>query len=179
VLIVISGPIASGKSTVARSLAQEFERAGMTAAAIDVDVVYDMLEHKTARKLDGAKWAHARHGAAVLANGLMTDGIEVVIVEGDFLTPKDRASFLGEVHPTKPRFVTLRVSFETALRRAHNDPTRGLSRDRAFLWRHYEEASAALRDVPTTDLVLETESVTVAETVRAIASWVYPASPHP
>jgi adenylylsulfate kinase-like enzyme len=51
-LIVISGPIASGKSTVAGALARECKRRGATAAVIDLDVVYEMLEPDAARKDD-------------------------------------------------------------------------------------------------------------------------------
>jgi len=172
VLIVISGPIASGKSTVARALAQEVERHGATAAAIDLDVVYDMLEHNNARKDDASKWFRTRHAAAALATGLMMEGIDVVIVEGDFLAPTDRADFLQSLQArVEPRFVTLRVSFEDALQRVDNDTTRTFSRDRPFLWRHYQAAEAALRDLPPTDLLLDTGSVAADETARMIAEW--------
>ena len=89
-LIVISGPIAAGKSAAARALAREVERRGKTAAAIDLDLVYEMLEHDGARKDDEAKWTRARRAAAALANRFATDGVDVVIVEGDFLTADDR-----------------------------------------------------------------------------------------
>ena len=41
-VIVICGPIASGKSTVARALAQLLERQGFGVATIDLDLVYEM-----------------------------------------------------------------------------------------------------------------------------------------
>jgi uridine kinase len=69
-LIVISGPVASGKSTVARALVQEVERRGATAAVVDLDVVYDMLEHNDARKADATKWLTAQHAAAALCDTL-------------------------------------------------------------------------------------------------------------
>jgi adenylylsulfate kinase-like enzyme len=172
VLIVISGPIASGKSTVARALAQEVERRGATAAAIDLDVVYDMLEHDNARKDCETKWLRTRHAAATLASRFITEGIDVVIVEGDFLAAPDRADFLLSLQATEePRFVTLRASFDDALRRVANDATRTFSRDRAFLLRHYEAAEAALRDSPPTDLLLDTGTVAADETARTIAEW--------
>jgi predicted kinase len=178
-LIVISGPIASGKSTTARLLARELGRSGTTAATIDLDVVCDMLEHKTAGERDAANWIHARRAAAHLARGFLADGVVVVIVEGDFLRANDRAAFLEMVQSAKPRFVTLRISFETALRRVQTDPTRTLSRDPAFLRRHYEESEAALLDAPGTDLMLDTESLTADEAVGTIAAWAYPSPPGP
>jgi shikimate kinase len=179
VLIVISGPIASGKSTTSRLLARELGRSGTTAATIDLDVVCDMLEHTTAEERQAGNWIHARRAAAHLARAFLIDGVVVVIVEGDFLRAEDRAAFLGVVRPAKPMFVTLRISFATALRRVQTDPTRTLSRDPAFLRRHFEESEAALRDAPTTDLMLDTESLTADEAVRAIAAWAHLSPPAP
>ena len=48
---------------------------------------------------------------------------------------------------TEPRFVTLRVSFDEAVRRIDGDPTRTFSRDLDFLRRHYDKAEAASVDV--------------------------------
>jgi adenylylsulfate kinase-like enzyme len=178
-LIVISGPIASGKSTVARALARNLGHDGVTAATIDLDVVCDMLEHKGALEREAANWVHARRAVASLAKGFLGDGIDVAIVDGDFLQSTARAELLAAVKPIKPRFVTLYASFDIALRRVHDDPTRGLSREPTFLRRHFDAAEAALRDVPATDLALDTESITAAEAARTIADWALTASPCP
>jgi adenylylsulfate kinase-like enzyme len=149
VLIVIGGPIGSGKSTLARALAQEFERRGSTAAAVDLDVVYDMLEPSGAPKDQALKWSAARRVAAGLADALLAERIAVVIVEGDFLTPSDRAEFVDALRSrAKVAFVTLHVSFDLALQRVESDPTRGISRDPAFLRRHYGETDEAVRKAP-------------------------------
>jgi cytidylate kinase len=94
VLIVISGPIASGKSAVARALAHECEGRGRSAAWIDLDVVYEMLEHSTDRKDDDAKWLAARRAAAALTDSFLAHGAEVVIVDGEFLTAEVRDAYL-------------------------------------------------------------------------------------
>ena len=171
-LIVISGAIASGKSTVARALAQEFERRGWTAAAIDLDVVYDMLEPSGAPKNQPLKWLRARRAAAALTNALRADAIGVVIVEGDFLTARERAEFLDALG-ARPEisFVTLRVAFDVALERVEDDPTRGISRDRAFLRHHYDVTETAMRNRPPTGLTLDTGSIGVDEAARSIAEW--------
>jgi adenylylsulfate kinase-like enzyme len=179
-LIVISGPIAAGKSATARALAREVERRGKTAAAIDLDLVYEMLEHDGARKDDEQKWSRARQAAAALANRFAADGVEVVIVEGEFLTADDRRLLVDALdEAAEPRFVTLRVSFDEAVRRIDRDPTRTFSRDLVFLRRHYDEAEAAMRDAPASDLVLGAEGVPVDEVAAAIADWAVGGRPGP
>jgi adenylylsulfate kinase-like enzyme len=106
VLIVLSGPIASGKSTLARALARELGLRGRSAAACDLDLLYEMLAHERARKDDEQTWQRARRAAATLANALLEDGIDVVIVEGDFLTASKissrRASATGSSRGLTP-----------------------------------------------------------------------------
>lgn len=170
-LIVISGPIAAGKSTTARALAREVERRGGAAAVVDLDLVYEMLEHDGARKDDDARWAQAQRAAAALANRFAKDGVEFVIVEGDFLVD-DRRLFVEALDASaEPRFVTLRVSFDEAVRRIDGDPTRTFSRDRDFLRRYYDRAEAAIDDVPASDLLVDTEDLTVDDVAAAIADW--------
>jgi adenylylsulfate kinase-like enzyme len=172
VLIVVSGTIASGKSATARALAGEVERRGKTAAAIDLDLVYEMLEHDGARKDDDATWTRARRAAAALANRFATDGVEVVIVEGDFLTADDRRLLVEVLDASaEPRFVMLRVSFDEAVRRVEGDPTRTFSRDRDCLRRDYDRADAAIDDVPASDLLVDTEGVAIDDVAAAIADW--------
>jgi cytidylate kinase len=171
-VIAISGPIAAGKSATARALAQEVERRGKTAVVIDLDLVYEMLEHDGARKNDDAIWTRARRAAAALANRFSTDGVEVVIVEGDFLTADDRRSLVEVLDASAgPRFVTLRVSFDEAVRRIEGDPTRTFSRDRDFLRRDYDRAEAAIADVPASDLLVDAEGVPIDDVAVAIADW--------
>jgi adenylylsulfate kinase-like enzyme len=172
VLIVISGTIASGKAATARALAREVERRGGTAAAIDLDLVYEMLEHDGARKDDEKKWTRARHASGALANRFAADGVEIVIVEGEFLTADDRRLLVEALDESvEPRFVTLRVSFDEAVRRVDGDPTRTFSRDLGFLRGHYDQAQAAAGDTPAGDLLVDTEGATVDDVAAAIADW--------
>jgi len=172
VLIVISGPIASGKSAVARAVAQEFEKRGRSAALIDLDGLYEMLEHSTGRKDDDAKWLAARRAAAALTDSFLTDGAEVVIVDGDFFSSEDREAYRRCLRTAvEARFVTLTVSVDEAVRRAEGDATRTVSRDRGFLHRHYAAVQTALEETPSTDLLLDTERLTAAEAARVIARW--------
>jgi len=171
-VIVITGPIASGKSTVARDLARELERTDLRVAVIDLDMLYGMLAGD-GPKSDAATWTLARHAAAVLANTFLEEGVAVVIADGSFNTPSDRAVFAQHLHTSVGTiYVTLRVSFEEALRRARSDPTRGLSRDPGFLGPYFAAASRALVAVPVTDIVIDTERMTATSAAAAIANRV-------
>jgi AAA domain-containing protein len=172
VVIVINGPVASGKSTVARALAREVERRGRTAAAIDLDLLYETLEHNGARKDDNRKWHRARLAAAALAGCLEADGVDVVIVEGDFLAAIGRSTFVAALErAAAPRFVTLWLSFDDAAVRIAADASRTFSRDLAFLRQHYDDAERDRRSLPPADLFLETASGSPDQAARTIADW--------
>jgi predicted kinase len=173
-VIVITGPIASGKSTVAREVARELRRAHARVAVIDLDLLHDMLA-TDGPDPDDATWALARHAAATLANTFLADGVAVVVAEGSFNTERDRSAFTeGLDTSVSPLYVTLRVSFEEALRRAQSDPTRGKSRDPAFLGPYFAVAGQALATVPPTDIVIDTGRMpatsAAAEIIRSFRS---------
>jgi predicted kinase len=173
-VIVITGPIASGKSTVARELARELERTQVRVAVIDLDLLYDRLT-TDGPKSDDATWALARNAAATLAKTFLEEGVAVVVAEGSFNTPGDRAAFDQHLDTSVgPRYVTLRVSFEEALRRAQSDATRGVSRDPTFLGPYFAAVGQALATVPVTDIVIDTERMPATSVAVAIASLVRP-----
>jgi predicted kinase len=169
VLIVITGPIASGKSTIARATATELTRRGESVAVIDIDVLYDMLDHRPgAAKSDEPAWRIARASAATLADTFFQSGINTVILEGRFFRP-ERAAFLAALRtPESPRFVTLRVSYREALRRAEGDATRGVSRDPAFLAPYFRRTLRDLDALPDTDIVIDTEREPVDDSVAIL-----------
>jgi hypothetical protein len=67
------------------------------------------------------------------------------------------------------RLVRLDVDPETALRRARADDSRGISKDAAFLSRHYTEFRTDWGDRDV--LKLDTGSASLAETARSILDW--------
>jgi hypothetical protein len=109
----------------------------------------------------------------VLAGAFIDTGVDVAIVEGEFLTADDRAPFVRSLPAARPRFVTLRASFDTAAGRVGGDPSRSVSRDLAFLRSHYE-AVEALLDGSSTDLVVATDSTSAEDAARTIADWALP-----
>ena len=156
-VVVITGPIASGKSTIAQLLARALTGAGVRVAVIDLDVVHEEL---------GGTWANARSAAAARAIDYRTDGVAVVVADGSFNRSDDRAALAG----VEPVYVTLRVTFEEALRRAQADPTRGVSRDRAFLGPYFADAAATLPMPPATDIVIDTEQTPAEAAAASIAA---------
>ena len=171
-VIVICGPIASGKSTVARALAQLLERQGLGAATIDLDLVYEMLQTDGSAKSSRATWCRARRAAAGLTDVLLREGVDVVIAEGDFLTSEERADYVDALaSDDQPRFVTMRVLVDIALDRVQGDASRSLSRDPDFLRRHYEQVDGAMRTRPETDLVIDASSVGIQDAASAISRW--------
>ena len=84
-LLVISGPIAAGKSTVASALAATFRKSGRSVAVVDLDRLYMMLDDP-APMSDPSHSREARRAAAALTDHFVLDGIELVILEGTFWT---------------------------------------------------------------------------------------------
>lgn len=169
-VVVITGPIASGKSTVARELARRLELAGLRAEVIDLDGVHDRLT-ANGSTADDSTWTLARLESATVANAFVEEGVAVVIAEGSFNLPSDRATFAEHLRPGSGLvFVTLQVSFDEALRRAHRDPTRGRSQDPQFLHSHFVARHDVLAAVPATDIEIDTERTTATAAARKLAT---------
>jgi len=127
-VLIISGPIASGKSTVAQSLATESRAASSTAAVVELDRMYMMLDDSPLMS-DPRISRRARRAAAALVDHYVLDGLDLIIAEGDFWTADQRQEFTYWLSSgIAPGFVTLHVSVEEALRRVESDANRRLSR---------------------------------------------------
>jgi predicted kinase len=168
-VIVITGPIASGKSTVARALFRELAGLDVRVAVIDLDLIEDMLT-ADGPKADLESWALARRAAARLANGLLEEGVDVVIADGSYNLANDRAAFERHLDTkVRPLYVTLKVTHEEALRRAQSDPTRGVSRDPAFLAGYFATATKTSTHLQAADVIIDTESVSPTAVAAEIA----------
>jgi hypothetical protein len=172
-VVVIGGPIASGKSSLARALSIRLEEtSGLGVAVIDLDLVYEMLDPAGRTKDDARLWSLARQMSGRLAAALLAE-VHCVVVEGDLATDIALGEFENELpNEVTVRLVMLEVDFETALARAREDPSRGLSRDRLFLSSHYAEFNGEWsgRDV----LRLQTGMDSVAEAAAAAVEWLTP-----
>ena len=169
-VVVVSGPIASGKSTLSRAVAVRLGNTeGVGGAAIDLDLVYEMLDPRGRPKNDATLWSAARRAAGRLAAALLAEG-RPVVAEGDFAGEAALAEFVAELPDgVHLHLVVLDVDVATALERALADPTRGLSRDRTFLSSHYEEFVAGWDGQNV--LRLDTGHVTIDEAANAVIEW--------
>jgi hypothetical protein len=174
-VVVIGGPIASGKSALSRAVGAQLEEAEAVATAvIDLDLVYELLDPRRRTKDDADLWAEARRVAGRLATALLAEN-RCVVAEGAFAGDRALDEFVGELPRTADlRLVLLEVAFETALRRASADPTRGLSKDETFLSKHYREFRPEWvgHDV----LRLDTTESTLVEAACAVVDWLTPVS---
>jgi adenylylsulfate kinase-like enzyme len=142
-LLIISGPIASGKSTVAQLVATESRASGHTVAVVDLDRLYMMLDHRSPMD-DPRTWRAARRAAAALADQFLVDGAELVIVEGTFWTQAERDEFAHRLSTAfDALFVTLHVSVDEALTRVQADVGRRASRVPELLRASHAEFASA------------------------------------
>jgi predicted kinase len=126
---------------------------------------------------DDSTWTLARRAMATLANTFLEEGVAVVIADGSFNRPSDRAILAQHLRTdAHPIYVTLRVSFEEALRRAQADPTRGRSQDPLVLAPYFAAVRPVLETIPATDVVIDTERTTPASAAARIGRLIRPAS---
>jgi thymidylate kinase len=150
VIVVVTGPIASGKTTLVHALARELRDSGRTVATLDRDDIYALVEGSSAVIGTAETWDRANRLTATFAAAMVGEGVDVVVVESD--DPID-----GALH------VTLTAPIEAALERVQLDPTRVVSKDETFLRGHYEGYVRL-----EADLTIDTSQTTLAETVRIV-----------
>jgi hypothetical protein len=172
-LAIVTGPVGGGKSTVALALADRIRAAGRSAAVIDLDLVYCM-----ARQVEGFDeanvWSVARRGAAALADAFLAEGMEVVIVEGEFFNQGELDALRRHlVTPVEHTFVTLLVSYDEALCRVSGDLSRGASRDPQFLRRLHAQFVEALPFLRASSLLVEAGQRTPREIADLMKSAIW------
>jgi energy-coupling factor transporter ATP-binding protein EcfA2 len=140
-LVVVIGPIASGKSTLAAEIADLLRSKGDAVAVVGLDTIAEMA----LPTLDDWSWAHEIHGKVVGA--WLTTPMRTVIAEG----PATQAEVEQVLHHVPGDVSVLRVllvtSYETALERARAEPTRGISKDPIFLGEMYRRFTNELPNI--------------------------------
>jgi chloramphenicol 3-O-phosphotransferase len=168
-IVVVNGPIASGKSSISRLVAASAAADGATTALVDLDLLHDMLVNAPHER----EWELARRATGAVTAALVAGGVDVVVVDAELMTQADRDDCVGRLDdPDDVRFVTLTVSYPEALRRARADEGRGVSRDPAFLEPYYTGVLPELRAVPETDLVVDTERVGLDEAAATVLAFI-------
>jgi len=138
--VVVTGPIAAGKSTVAAAVGLMLKDAGFSAAMVDLDEVVASLRAPEAEWR--RSWDQARRAHAALIGGWLRSGVDVVLADGPFHDSDENATLLSEVPAgTVTRWCWLDVAYDVARERTLADPTRVLTRDPAFLRRAHERVA--------------------------------------
>ena len=167
-LVLISGPIAAGKTTVAYSLAALARSRGLPSAAIDMDEMIATVA--------GDDWSLVQRGdrlracriAASLAQALFDAGMEVVAIAGSTLSPYEWDEVTGGLDtPARTTTILLRVSVDEAVRRAQADPARVHTQDAAYV----AKLAAAIdwTAVSRPDIDLNTDHLTAQEVIGLVA----------
>ena len=161
VLVVVAGPQASGKSTLAAALGAQLREDGETVALIELDQIAAMAlptlpsweaAHQIFESVTGM-WARA--------------GLTCVIAEGSG-TQDEISRLLSQAPPNAATITVVTTTpFEVAFDRAQADPTRGISKDRAFLSGVYEHWSDEITQIDA-DVVIDTNAVPVTEAIERI-----------
>lgn len=169
-LVVIIGPIASGKSTVARLLAARLREAGRAAAVLDLDDVVDTIGGFVG--LDAARFRRAQIVHGELVAGWLHQGFDVV-APGPFFEPEEQEALLHAVpEEIVPRLVQLVTTYEVALERVSADADRGLSRHPELLRHFYDRVESLLPTLPSCDWSFDTTVRSSEDIVDELASSV-------
>lgn len=165
VLVVVVGPQASGKSTIAPALGERLREGGDVVAVVELDALADMA----LPTLPGWDVAHRIYEAVT---GLwLRSGTTCVIAEGG--ASQEEAARLVRQAPagTAVLVVGVTTSFAVAYERALADPTRGLSKQHDFLSGVYARWPEELRRIDP-DVVLDTTELDVEECVSRLVAEV-------
>ena len=158
-VVLVTGPIAAGKSTVAARLTERLVAAGHSVACTDHDDVA-RLGHAPGG-LTEAHWDRAHETQGALVGALLRQPFDVVVAHGPVYTSAETAAVLAHVPAGTPvRRVLLTCALGSAAERVAGDPERGLSRDPVFLRRAHERFWA-LRPGIAADLVVDTSTTGV------------------
>ena len=150
-VVVVSGAIASGKTTVTRELARRAREQGSQVAAIDMDELVEMVMGNDWLTVTRTHLWLARQMAISLVEKLSNSGAELINGMQDHATV---------------RFVTLEVPLAEALRRCQEDPQRVVTKDRGLVARIYNGID--WRVLPRGEIVLSTDGASVHETADRV-----------
>jgi len=172
-LIVLTGPIGAGKSTVAEALGHRLTESHLTVAIADLDDV----AFAQRGSLDVPEfWRRAGVAHVQLVRGWFDAGVDVVVAHGPFFESGTFEQLFATVGPAgRVHHVLLLVSVDVALERVTCDPDRGpgaVSKDPAFLRATHDSFRDLIPFLPPPVLVLDTAGSPPREVAARIAALV-------
>lgn len=160
-LIVVAGPQASGKSTLAAALSAELRRLGEAVALVELDQIAGMALPTL------PSWQAAQRIFESVTGMWARTELTCVIAEGS--GSQDEVSRLLRLAPSDAVTVTVVTTapFEVAFARAQTDPTRGISKERSFLSGVYERWSSEVAQIDA-DVLIDTSVLSVEQGIERI-----------
>ena len=172
-LVLISGPVAAGKSSTVIRLAELARAQGRLAAAIDMDETIEMVAGSNWSTVQKSDRIRACRATASFVHSLFESGMELVAIAGSTLSPYEWDALAVQTDPPpKILYVLLRVSIEESVRRAQADPGRIHTRDPEYVTRL--AAAIDWESIRQPDLVVQTDGMSLDEVTEAIASNLTP-----
>lgn len=166
-LVVLTGPIAAGKNTVADALARRLTGRGKTVVIADVDDVAAMVGPPGAASAGLWFAAHQAHGA--LVGRWMRSEVEYVVVVGPIYSAGEQAALTRTLPGGAALvWVVIEAQVSVTLARAQADPRRGLSRDPDFHRAAHRRFRELLPAIPA-DRVFNSEQLKAEQIADAIA----------
>lgn len=163
-LVILTGPIAAGKNTVADRLVESLSWHGHTVVVADVDDVAAMVGAPGAAKAGLWFAAHEAHGAMV--GQWMRSEVAYVVVVGPVYSDEEQAALTRHLPADATTlWVVIDAPVSVTLARAQADDSRGRSREPEFHHSAYRRFRQLLPGIPA-DVTFDSEKLD-AETIAA------------
>jgi predicted kinase len=165
-LVVIVGPIASGKSTLAAALGAELRRSGRLVAVLDLDDVVATIGGFA--DLAPERFADAQVVFGRMVGAWLLRGADV-IAHGPFLSSEEDDALLHALPDgVRPRRVLLTTTLAVALERVGADPDRLLASYPEVLEATYDRFDELLPSMAPSEWTFDTAEVDVGQIVTQL-----------
>lgn len=166
-LVVIVGPIASGKSTIAGALGERFRASGRRVAVLDLDELVETIGGFVGLHAERFRQAQVVFGH--LVGAWLAQGFDV-IAHGPFFHRDEDAALLHAIPDgVRLRRVLLHNTFPVALERVRADPERLISSYPEFLKATYDRVDELLPTMPPSEWTFDTAAIDAQAIVGHLA----------
>jgi hypothetical protein len=167
-LLVITGPIASGKSSIAQSLGHRLRQTRRSVVVLDFDDLVDTVggfQGITSERFNQTLTVYGQ-----LIGAWLSVGLDVIAHVPAFSKVELDAVLHAVPTGTNVRRALLFTTYEVALERVAADPARTLSRDPELLRRAFERFEALVPHGIQPDWTFDTTSCSIASVVEQLSS---------